>query len=459
MFEPTYPIAKLKGADYNPRFITDAEFSRLRESVRELGVLKPIIATPEIIVAGHQRTRALKAEGLAAAPVYLLEQISKTDEIRFNQLHNGTDVDSGDEAARVPACETVGRFIDVPPGELKGNPRSKLVIVRHEICRMLNRYGEWGAVVADASGRVIHAAQYLLACKVLQRPCRVIYVADAPKAARYLGAAYGSFSYSHLPRTPYAQTWAQMYRLRGGKKENRSALYEGHVLEALKPGERLLDFGCGQGDYLNRLKGQGFKAWGFEPFFRLGNRLNPAAVTRMGRELFRALRQDGLFDVVVCDSVLNSVDRTEAHDDVLRCLSAFCRPGGRVYFSGRLMERVESLARNTLHKGKNRYIEFLDGQGFTALYRRGNWVFQRFHSVREAQRLAQGFFGKLTASSQSRTSWQMAARKTQEIEPEAVEASLRREFDLSWPGGRSMGLGEEAVQAWREAMLMERSRN
>ena len=100
IFHPNYPLEGLRGAEYNPRQIGEAELARLRHSLDRLGVAKPIIVHGKTIVAGHQRTRSLRALGRSHAPAVVLDQITATDEIRFNQLHNGTDFDAGVKPAR-----------------------------------------------------------------------------------------------------------------------------------------------------------------------------------------------------------------------------------------------------------------------------------------------------------------------------------------------------------------------
>ena len=128
MLELDYPIKDLVGADYNPREIDKESLKILRQSIKTLGIVKPIIVSGNLIVAGHQRTKALLAAGIDKAPVYLLpENINQTDEIRFNQLHNGTDFDSGDERAWVGRSENLG-FEMVPPIKLRGNMRAKMAM-------------------------------------------------------------------------------------------------------------------------------------------------------------------------------------------------------------------------------------------------------------------------------------------------------------------------------------------
>src|SRR5258706_12908990 len=93
VFDAAYPIAHLNPAPYNPRRIDDARIARLRLSVRTLGLIKPVIATHEggILLAGHQRTQAMLAEGLAECPAYVLDGVTTTDEIRVNQIPNASD--------------------------------------------------------------------------------------------------------------------------------------------------------------------------------------------------------------------------------------------------------------------------------------------------------------------------------------------------------------------------------
>ena len=94
-FVEAYPLDQARPAEYNPRVITPETFELLRGSLRNLGIIKPIITTTGgLLVAGHQRTRAMKAEGYTHAPAHVLNgHIGQSDEIRFNQLHNAADLE------------------------------------------------------------------------------------------------------------------------------------------------------------------------------------------------------------------------------------------------------------------------------------------------------------------------------------------------------------------------------
>lgn len=457
-FEPAFRLERLRPAAYNPRTIDPGALRALADSILTLGFAKPVIATRAgLIVAGHQRVRVARSLAMLTVPVYLLDAVGEADEVTFNQLHNGADLESPALAVRAPAASSLG-WGEVPGEAVEGNLRAPGAHVRAGLCDLMLRYGPWGASVATLSGEVLASPHYALACRQLAMPCRIFRVADsqAQAARAALGRAYGAFSYAHLSRAPWAQTWAQMHRLReGGERICRSTLYEQHVLPELGPDERLLDFGCGQGDYLARLRAEGRRAWGIEFFLRQGRRLDTVRAREQIDEALGELAERGPFDVVVADSVLNSVDTLEAEADVLACVGALCRRGGRVYLSGRPREAESRYLRSTqvTEKRHNQRLKFFDAHGFTADFRRGHWFFQRMHSADEVRALGRQWFADDAARyGRTSTSWQLCARRLLERPAPLLEDALRREFDLPWPAGRSVGRGEAAVAAWRQGV-------
>src|SRR5258706_7144581 len=207
VFDAAYPIAHLNPAPYNPRRIDDARIARLRLSVRTLGLIKPVIATREggILLAGHQRTQAMLAEGLAECPAYVLDGVTTTDEIRFNQIHNASDIDTMEAPLYVPAQPVANTWAHVAPEDLRGNLRTKNAARKSEILRLLAKHGEWGSAVVTQSGEVLASGLYAVCCTILHLPIRVYVVRDDQRedVLRYFGQSYGQFSFDHLPQT----TW------------------------------------------------------------------------------------------------------------------------------------------------------------------------------------------------------------------------------------------------------------
>lgn len=379
--------------------------------------------------------------------------------MRFNQLHNGTDLDLGDEqAAIIGGLAGVSGFVTVEPARIAGNSRASGAGIRAEIMKLMARFGPWGACVAGEDGRVFHAAQYALACKILYKPLLVYVVPkeSEPEARELLAAQYGVFSYDGLPREAYIQTFAQMYRLRGGARDNESPTYTLHVIPWLKanPGARVLDFGCGQGDYVRALGKLGHAIQGMELFRRKPGQdaIDVAAVNGMVDALIRTLKTHGRFDAVVCDYVLNSVDSVQAEDDVLTCLAALCKPGGMVFFSGRRKERLEAAARYSglVQKGNtSRYTEFLDEHGLTALYRKGRWFYQKFHSADDINAICRRMGWKLLRKTTPRdTAFQCAAANHWQPDMPKVTDSIRREFNMQLgSSGRRLGRHGDVLEA------------
>lgn len=459
MLDMSHDIRPLKGAEYNPRFIDDDSIKTLAESITRLGLIKPLIVRGTTLVAGHQRTRALRSLGVTHAPAYVLDAETTTyDEVRFNQLHNGTDLDAGDEQAVIDGGFTETGYQFVEPGQIRGNMRCSMANVRAEICSLILKYGPWGAVVATKSGRVIHCAQYALAAKATNTRLTCYVIEDEREAeyASFLGRQYGVFSYAKLKKTTYIQTLAQMYRLREGPSErgNKSTLYEHLVIPHLNdhPTAKCIDFGSGQGDYAKSLRRKYVNIDDVELFRRVGGSaaFDLKAINTMIDKMVRGIAAGG-YDVVICDSVLNSVDCREAEAAVMQMLNVLAKPGGMVFFSGRKTERIESQYKFSSVVGSSRYVEFMDADGFTALYRKGHWFYQKFHSVEQIKELADRFGFEIVriATNLQSTSWQAAARKVRDVSLEDAESAAAYEFELPLGEDRSIARSADVIAAIR----------
>lgn len=65
----TIPIKELKAAKYNPRKITDRESRKLKESIKEYGLVQNIIINKDnTIIGGHQRVQACAELGILEVP-------------------------------------------------------------------------------------------------------------------------------------------------------------------------------------------------------------------------------------------------------------------------------------------------------------------------------------------------------------------------------------------------------
>ena len=463
MFYAEYPLSNLTPAPYNPRHLEDEAFLALQRSIRTLGMIKPVIATSDgRILAGHQRQKAALAIGLETSPVYVVDGIDPVSEMRFNQLHNGTDLDTGDEHVTVPPCAHLG-YHDVPSSSIKGTHRATGGTLRVAIADLLTRFGNWGGIVANQKGECLSGAQYALSCRQIGMPCRVYYVSDEQTSLvrGLFRRPYGEFDYSKLPKATYMQTFAQLHRVREDEEGRpvgvRAPFYDHVYIPNFKPGERILDFGCGQADYVRLLQKDGVRIWGMEFYFRAGRGLNTTAIHAMAASLFETLKTQGRFDTVICEFVLNSTDRNAAEAAVMTCLNAFCKPGGYIYASGRTRASTERELTNTADTQAS--LSFLDRDGYSALAQQGRWLYQKYHTKSQATDLAHTYIGPNATYGElsgMETCFLIHGRKEVELPADVVEAALDYEFNLQWPDGHTVNRHREAKDAWHAALELER---
>lgn len=446
-------------ADYNPREITREKELQLQESIKLNGFCLPVLVRRENnkIIAGHQRCNAAKALGIKKVPVFFIEGISDTDERVFNQLHNGCDFDKNAHA-----------FLkqEIPYGfSLQHNEifEVKTAFPRFigELSKLILKYGNVFCAVVSA-GEVIIGVNYVRACQLLGIDCNVYKVEKVtPHGVNLLKDEYGVYSYEKLPKNTWCQGLAQLNRSvneKPGKKAYHSTLYENKVLPYLKshPGLKVLDFGCGKGAYIDYVKASGLAkiAIGIEFYNNNGKSILVKKAQEQISKLIVALNEYGLFDVVVCDSVLNSVDSIKAESAVIDCVNLFLKPNGRAFFSGRRSE-FEIEEKNKMRRfdvSSKIGISMVDKNGFTALFRNGNWFYQKFHTQKEACALitAHGFSAKYSAVNTS--AWHIEAIKLDELPFEKRKSAIEFEFNLPLPNGKTFNRHNEVISAYKIAI-------
>lgn len=441
-FDPAFPLVDLVPADYNPRKITPEAFLRLQQSLRMFGVVKPVILNADrTLVAGHQRTKALTAIGATTVPVIVLSQtVNRQEEIQFNLLHNSIETSS--QSVTVPAglpegysqVEAGQVTTDTSQSERGRGPRT------HSIAGLLRKFGPWGSVVADNRGRVVLNADYAAACHLLGLPVLTYRIADAHLSGLgdFLADDYGEYSYDVLDVKPYHQTLCQMTRKGAAKDRDAghgSTLYDENVIPALKPGERVFDFGAGKMGYVKRLREQGVLIDGYEPYLRIEgeNRFDYPAILDSLRRLYHSLGKAGLFDVVVLDSVLNSVTSLEYEQHVVATCAALTAPNGRFHTGTRNLNHIESRANMRKASGIHRNLEYLDQDDFSVSYRQGAWTLQRFHSPESLRALLSRYFADVTIKGGSRANIWATATQPRPQDPAVLRAALETEFNLPYP--------------------------
>lgn len=439
-------IKDIRPADYNPRRIDAEQFENLKQSLQFVGFAIPVLVNRSngVIIAGHQRTKAATALGITHVPAIKIDNVAYGDEIRFNQMHNGVDVQQG-------YSSKIADYSDVPSEEFSLVDNKRFEVVKSgaeftkEICRLILRYGNVFSCVI-CNGHVLTGTNYIKACQLLDIQANTYRLPDDryEVAKFYLEGKYGVYSYEEIKRNTYVQGLAQMFRrvekTDEVKKENHSTLYTNLVLPYLATHEEVktvLDFGCGKGAYIDYLKKK-YTAIGVEFYNNNGKSINVTKGNQQIDGLIRYLQTEKHFDVVVCDSVLNSVDSVKAELSVVSCCNLFC--GGKLFISGRPYdEQVKKVFYETSKATTKRYIEYLDDDKFTAIYRKGNWYFQHYHLPEDVEQLMErcGFkIDKMTWCKYG-SSWQVEATKVRDLTAQEYIDAVDFEFNLPLPGDKS----------------------
>lgn len=368
-------LDKIKGAAYNPRKISDGAMDDLKESIRRLGICRPIIVNMRnsTIIAGHQRVKAMLEIGIKRGPVFYIDTIDYENEIRINQIHNA--IEDEDKDINMSVGES-GKLGFIMTREIKAVPQNTVKALNY--AHIINKYGNIDSAVALQNGTVIKGGDYLLACKMMRIPARVFYIGNDKKddALRLLFKDYGQFCYDGKQKDSYQQNQAQMNRLSvnaDGKRANYSQTYAMALKLGLLKDKRVLDFGAGKCAFAEKLAKKGYDITPIEFFRKSDSGAIDADWANAQIDLISdTVKNKGLYDVVICDSVLNSVISEGAESDVINCCAVFLKKNGQLVISGRIISESKT-------NGNHRTTYQLDDKGFTMNMRGGEWYAQHFH--------------------------------------------------------------------------------
>ncbi|MFI6469892.1 ParB N-terminal domain-containing protein [Streptomyces sp. NPDC050516] len=443
-FDPAYPLSKLRPADYNPRRLSEESFVRLQGSLRRHGVVKPVILNADgTLVAGHQRTKGLKAIGQTTTPAMILPQkVRLQDEIKFNLLHNRVETESSVVYAE---AGPIGQWCWIPWQTIQVE-ESKNLPFQQAIAFMTAAHGPWGSVVIDDQGRVVLNAEYAAVAKTQRFDVLAWTVAsfDAGQLVEDLTGEYGVYDWSGLEgQAPvWNQHIVQPNRLRehsskakADKVRYKSEVWERLVLPRLTTSDRVVDFGAGHGDYARHLRSKGYQVWDYEPYRTLKGKysLDIRGIVSMLRGLEREL-DNGLFEVVVLDSVINATTSLDYQHWVLLTVNALCAKDGQVCIGTRNLER-ELAYENSEHSisRDSTRLAFLDHENVDMRFVRGKWQKIRYHTPESLRGLLSRYFEDVQLSDTTRATVKAVCRKPRVFPIEEYREAFENEFNMPYP--------------------------
>ena len=456
-FDPAWPLTNLRPADYNPRFLSDDAFVRLQASLRRHGVVKPVILNADgTLVAGHQRTKALKAIGHTTTPAVILGQkVRLQDEIKFNLLHNRVET----EASVVHAEPgPIGTWTNIPWQTIRVD-QSRNSAFQQAIGYMTAGHGPWGSVVIDDQGRIVLNAEYaaVAAASRFDVLAWTVPSAHGAELVADLTGDYGVYDWTGLD--DQAPVWnqhiVQPTRLRKhsslakqDKLHCKSETWEHLVMPWLTKDHRVVDFGAGHGDYAKHLRAQGFHVDDYEPYRTLPGKyaVDVRGVVGMIRRIEQNVRNNGLYDVVVLDSVINATTSTEYQQWVLTTVNALCAEDGIVCIGTRnlLREQDYENASHTLGRDSTR-ISFLDSENVDMRFFKGKWQKIRYHTPDTLRELLAPYFADVQVKKTRKATIEAVCRKPRQLPESEYQKALDEEFNMPYPNGFRHGRHLELV--------------
>lgn len=434
-----YNVEKLNPADYNPRKISEEGLEKLKYSIKKYGIVKPLILNGKnnILTAGHQRTKASKSLGIKTVPVMLIKKdINNVDEVKFNLFHNS--IETNLSTVKIKDIDKLPLGYSIIGKESIDVKEVKNVEVIKEISKLLTKYKEWGSVVVDEEGNVVQNSDYAVATKNLTYSL-LVYKMKNEDAKEYLDICnnndFGKYYYENLGIKSYNQLYCQLNRIIG--KSNNSTLYSNHVLKEISKKDRLVDFGAGKCAYVNNLKEHGYNALAYEPHFKNGGKptIDIKAVVKMIIDIENDIKKNGLYDKVVLDSVINSVTSLDFEDYVLTVCNALLKRDGIFYCATRNIQKIQNGTRTNKSRSttNKRFIEFIDENGFSAIYRNGLWTMQHFHSTDSFEKVLKRYFDEVNLAGKKNGAMQFICKKPRNLTKEKYKKALDIEFNMEYP--------------------------
>ena len=105
-------ISSLKPAKYNPRIMNKEEMEKLQNSIKEFGLVEPVVANKDLtVIGGHQRIKAMEMLHWKEIPCIIID-VDKKKEKLLNLALNRI-VGSWDESKLVKLIREIQEYPDI----------------------------------------------------------------------------------------------------------------------------------------------------------------------------------------------------------------------------------------------------------------------------------------------------------------------------------------------------------
>lgn len=461
----TVKVEDIKFTKDNARKITEKSLNDLAISIDTLGIIRPLILNDDMeLMSGNQRTKTMKKIGVKEAPVVIMEKVAINDYINFTLLVNS--IEHNNSVVTIDNVEDMvyNEFIEVENDRIR-TLEFKAPVVRRDIATSIVKYGQWGNVLINSKGKVIFNSDYACTMETIGYPVTVYKVTDEQEKfiMDYFFREYGVYSYDQLNLPSYPQTYVQPSRVIGESGMGngmRSILYDEIGRAFITKDARIVDFGSGKKAVPTHLKNQGYDILMYEPFFKVvGKTRNEATYFDIDvivgeiKALEESIRENGLFDVVMCEAVLNSTISKKLELYVIATCNSLLDADGVLHISSRSLRRLKQFdSMNPKNKSavdnSKRTFE-LDENGMYLSYRKGHYTAQKYHDEKALLETLRLFFEEaeqVKAKDTSATGIFYRCKKPKKIDEAYLREVLNEEFNMEYPNSYRHNQHTELVE-------------
>jgi hypothetical protein len=509
MVRPTSRLTRSRGAnrvvpvqtgtlvpdEANPRKPDATRLALLKLSITKLGFIQPVFARPEtgLLLSGHQRTFVAGELGIETMPVMYLtlrDEDVRGSNVLFNRATNDfAAFDTGSKAQGRLDLDTVLSMADALEDYQGENwlayncrdrdikPYLSSVSTQYDkkavnLAQTFHRMGVRIPAVVSESGKVVNGVYRILAAaedNTYRWPTIVVPDAMAEVALaflNYLSMDYhvdGEFqrllrhsAYRRPQNNRGVVPKAMRFFANGHRTLPDAESYSSEFWARFRDihGATVLDFGSGLSKAAPALREKGVNAFDFEPFLIKPDAErqvpDPDYSRQKAREFLQALANPRLrFDSIFLCSVLNSVPFLQDRMCVLAIVHALCTRSTVVYGTCRDISDF-----NYEYGGirNANYFTFDSEPGV----RIGDVMRQPKIQKFETQDSARQMFSRLWKTIEFWPGGNVFYFRLSSpigINPKVLAKALEFEFDLPYADGTSMGLAEEAKQAFSRRLM------
>lgn len=505
-------ISTFRGADYNPRKVDQSRLQQVKNSLSKLGFLLPIyVAEDGTLLSGHQRTTSAIALGYTKLPVVTLsipEDKHKGLNLVFNKATN--DLDAYKETAKDRFSDYVNRADEVsldleaiPPDteypclQVKNRPTSEIMamcldtippaslryagleLIRLGVCMPVV---VCGGTIVNGVGRVFgyydggyesipvveipeskkdyaHLALNFLAMDFnIQENFKdeLRFNAFRRKKLQHcrigLSRTHSFFVYGRL----VSNTNRVVDRINGVGNESLTLLptySKDNYLKFKKVyGDYYFDMGAGTCYDAKLLQEAGLNCIPFEPYYAPDDAQIPDrdASHKLNSAFLDALEAcpAGKPSSIVSSYVLNSIPHHKDRMAYLAIISAMCKLNTKVYVGTMALEGIKYGA-NDHHMRMNASEPNVTLGNDSKFFK-----LQKFYTREELEKMFSVFFLKVDIVKKE-GQYYVTASKPRRMNAKLLREALLLEFELPFPEGKTLGLGERALEVFSKHTGMD----